>query len=176
MIMLGYPSTSIFDKKDHAAMTVLTTIMSGYGYPSGWLHNELRGAGLVYYVQAAEMTGPAPGYFTVLSQTQPDKVAEVVSYIRRDVERAKQGKITADEFRAARAQIVALHAQENTTIGSQARLAALDELYGLGYDYDKTFDRRIEAVTREDVIGVARKYLDKSLLVTTSPEGQPPGK
>ena len=97
-------------------MTVLTTIMSGYGYPSGWLHNELRGAGLVYYVQAAEMTGPAPGYFTVLSQTQPDKVAEVVAHIRRDVERAKQGKITADEFPRRVRQIVALHAQENTTI------------------------------------------------------------
>ena len=108
-------------------MTVLTTIMSGYGYPGGWLHNELRGAGLVYFVQAFEMTGPVPGYFTVLSQTRPDKVAEVVSDIRRDVERAKQGKITADEFRTAIEQIVALHAQENTTIAEQARQAALDE-------------------------------------------------
>ena len=133
-------------------MTVLTTIMSGYGYPGGWLHNELREAGLVYFVQAFQMTGPAPGYFTVLSQTQPDKVGEVVSRIRRDIERAKQGKITAEEFRTAIEQIVALHAQENTTIAEQARQAALDELYGLGYDYDKTFDDRIQAVTLDDVV------------------------
>ncbi len=153
-------------------MTVLTTILSGYGYPSGWLHHELREAGLVYSVQAFEMTGPAPGYFTVISQTQPDKVGEVVSRIRGDIERAKLGKITADEFAAAVRQIVSLHAQENTTIGGQARQAALDELYGLGWDYDKTFDQRIQAATLDDVVRVARKYLDKSLLVTSSPEAE----
>ena len=86
------------------------------------------------------MTGPAPGYFTVLSQTRPDKVAEVVSHVRRDVERAGRGRSRPTSSPAV-PQIVALHAQENTTIGDQARQAALDELYGLGYDYDKTFDR-----------------------------------
>ena len=137
-ILLGYPCESIFDKKDHAAMTVLTAILSGYGYPGGWLHHELREAGLVYFVQAFELIGPAPGYFTVISQARPDKVGEVVSRIRGDIERAKLGKITAEEFHTAVRQIVSLHAQENTAIAGQARQAALDELYGLGWDYDKT--------------------------------------
>jgi zinc protease len=169
MIMIGFPCESILEKKDHAAMTALQTILSGYGYPGGWLHNELRGAGLVYYVQATEMTGPVPGYFVVLSQTRPDKLAEVTTRIRRNLARAKDGKIPDDEFRAALRQIVALHAQENTTIAEQAEQAALDELYGLGYDYNSTFDGRIEAVTLDDVIRVARKYLDKSVQVTSSP-------
>ena len=123
MILLGYPCESIFQRKDHAAMTVLTAVMSGYAYPGGWLHNELREAGLVYYVQAMPMTGPVPGYFTILSQTQPAKVAEVVAHIRRDVERARQGKITPEEFTTAVERIIAMHAQENTTIAGQARLA-----------------------------------------------------
>ncbi len=98
----------------------------------------------------------------------------MVAHIRRDVERARQGKITAEEFRTAVRQIVAMHAQENTTIAAQARLAALDELYGLGYDYDKTFEERIKAVTPDDVTAVARKYLDKSLLTTSSPQKTAP--
>jgi zinc protease len=65
---------------------------------------------------------------------------------------------------------VALHAQENVTIGEQARTAAIDELYGLGYDYDKKFDAQIQAVTLPEVVGVARKYLTTSVLVTSSPE------
>jgi zinc protease len=170
VLMLGYPCESIFDKQDHAAMIVLQTILSGYGYPGGWLHEELRGAGLVYFVQAFELTGPVPGYFAVLSQTQPDKIDEVVSRIRRNLAQAKEGKISADEFRAAVRQIVAMHAQENTTLAEQAQQAALDELYGLGYDYDKTFDARIEAVTLDEVVRAARKYLDRSVLVTSSPQ------
>ena len=43
-------------------------------------------------------------------------------------------------------------------------------LYGLGYDYDKTFDARIEAVKLDDVVRVARKYLGNYILTTMSPE------
>ena len=46
-------------------------------------------------------------------------------------------------------RVIALHAQEDTAIGQQAQEAAIDELYGLGYDYRKTFDTRIEAVKLE---------------------------
>ncbi len=69
--------------------------------------------------------------------------------------------------------IISLHQQENTTIASQARQAALDELYGLGYAYDDTFEARIEAVTLDDVVRVARRYLNNYVLATTSPDPAP---
>ena len=56
---------------------------------------------------------------------------------------------------------------------AQARQAALDDLYGLGYDYDKTFDARIQAVTLDDVVRVARQCLTNQVLVTTSPNPKP---
>ena len=170
MLMLAYACEGIHDQADHAAMIVLRAILNGYSTPGGWLHNELRGAGLVYYVQSTELTGPVPGYFLITSQTQPDKLDEVVERIRGNLERAKEGKFPEDEFRTAIEQIVGLHAQENVTIGAQARTAALDEIYGLGYDYDKKFDAQIRAVTLPDVVRVAKKYLTNSILVTTSPE------
>ena len=172
MVMLGYTDASILDEADYAAMTVLDAIMSGYSYPGGWLHTELRGQGLVYYVHAMQMTGPAPGFFSILAQTRPDKLDEVVERIRKNVQLAKDGKIEQKEFDTAIQMILALHAQQNTTIGSQARQAALDELYGLGYDYDKSFDERIKRVTLKDVIRVADKYLGNSVLATTSPQAK----
>ena len=174
MVLLGYPGTSIFQKEDHAALTVLDAITSGYSFPGGWLHNELRGAGLVYFVHAFQISGPAPGYFAILSQTRPDAIDEVVRRIQQNVAKAKEGKIPEEEFQRAVEMITSLHAQENTTIAAQAQKAALDELYGLGYDYDKTFDDRIKSVTLEDVVRVARKYLNNHVLVTSSPAA--PGK
>jgi len=170
MLMLAYPCEGIYDKEDHAAMTVLRAILNGYSTPGGWLHNELRGEGLVYYVSSHEMIGPVPGFFVVSSQTRPEKLDEVVQRIRRNLERAKQGDIPDDEFRTAIDQIVALHAQENVTIADQARTAAIDEILGLGYDYDTKFDAQIRAITKEDVVRVAQKYLTKSILVTTAPK------
>ncbi len=171
MVMLGYPTASIFDKKEYADMTVLGAVMAGYQYPGGWLHEELRGAGLVYYVHAFQMTGPVPGYFTILAQTRPDKVGEVVSRIEANVARAKEGRIGEDEFQVAVKRVIALHAQEDTAISQQAQEAAVDELYGLGYDYRKTFDTRIEAVKLEDVVKAARRYFGNHVLVTSSPDG-----
>ncbi len=170
MIMMGYPGVSVRSEKDYAAMVVLDAITSGYSYPGGWLHNELRGEGLVYFVHALQITGPAPGYFVVISQVAPDKIGEVVARIEKNLQRAKTGDISDEEFQRCKEMVVALHAQENTTIAAQAQQAALDDLYGLGYTYDKTFDARIQAVSKKDVIAAANKYLQNRVLVTSSPQ------
>jgi zinc protease len=130
----------------------------------------LRGEGLVYFVHAMPLTGPVPGFFEIIAQTRPDKLDEVIGRIEKNVQRAKDGRIDEDEFQTAVQRVIALHAQENTTIGEQAMQAALDELYGLGYDYHKSFDARIKAVTRKDAIAVAKKYFGNHVLVTSSPE------
>jgi len=89
------------------------------------------------------------------------------------VERAKQGRIDEDDFRASQRMVVALYAQQYTTVGAQAARAALDELYGLGFDYHETFDARIEAVRLDAVVEAARKYFKDYVLVTSSPEKSP---
>lgn len=173
MVLFGYEGTSIRDAKETAALTLLDAIMSGYSYPGGWLHNALRGEGLVYFVHAMPVSGPAPGFFAILAQTQPDKIPTVVQRVEQFVEQAKRGEISEEEFRTAQQMVIALHAQENTTIAAQAQQAALDELYGLGYDHDKKFAERISAVTRDDVVRIARKCLGNRVLVTSSPAAAP---
>ncbi len=170
LIWLGYSAPGIFDKEDHAAMTILGAVMAGYSYPGGWLHNELRGEGLVYYVHGVQITGPVPGYFAVLAQTMPEKIDNVTKRILKNIDKAKAGEISEDEFQVAIDRVTSLHAQENTTIAAQAKLAALYELYGLGYDFDKTFDARIRAVKLDDLVRVAKKYFGNYILATMSPD------
>ena len=172
LVMIGYPVTSIRDTKETSVLMVLNAIMSGYGYPGGWLHTELRGEGLVYSVQAELLTGPAPGYFIIYAQTKPETIAEVVQRIDANVEKARRGEITTEEFNTAKERIIAMHAQQNTTIGEQSLQAGLDEIYGLGYDFDKTFDDRINAVTLEEVCAAARKYFNHRVQVTLSPDAE----
>lgn len=174
IIVLGYPGASILNRQEDAAMIVLDAIISGYNCPGGWLFNELRGRGLVYTVDAVQITGPAPGYLVIFAQTRPENLDEVLQRIQSNVERARSGHITPEEFAAAKDMVVALHLQENTTLGAQAQLAAMYEMYGLGYEYDKTFEERIRAVRLEDVVRIARKCLNHYVLVTTSPKPASP--
>jgi zinc protease len=173
LAMLGYPIPSIRDVKELTVLTVLNAIMSGYGYPGGWLHTELRGEGLVYSVQADLLTGPSAGYFVIYAQTKPETISEVLRRIDSNIEKARRGEITKEEFEIAKERIIAMHAQQNTTIGEQSLKAGLDEIYGLGYNFDKTFDARINAVTLEEVCAAARKYFNHRVLVTLSPDEKP---
>jgi len=49
----------------------------------------------------------------------------------------------------------------------------LNTIYGLGYDYDAEYIRKIGEVKAKDVLKVARKYLDpeKCAMVKILPEG-----
>ncbi|MCS7306158.1 MAG: insulinase family protein [Thermoguttaceae bacterium] len=173
MVLLAYPAPSLFEEKEFAALTVLDAILSGYSYPGGWLHEDLRGAGLVYMVHAFLMSGPAPGYFVIIAQTAPDKIQEVLSRIRTHLERARRGEIPEAEFQRAVEMIIALHSQENTTPAEQAQQAAIYELFGLGYDYEQKFPERIRSVRREDVTAVAQKMFERFVQITTSPLAEP---
>ncbi len=168
MILIGYECPSMLDVEDYNAMYVLNGIVTGCGYPGGWLFPELRGAGLVYSVHGIRMAGISPGYFTIIAQTRPDEVGEVVKRIRNNVEKAKAGEITEEEFEKAKEMIIAMEAQDNTTAGDQAAQAAVDTILGLGPEYQKGFADRINAVTLDQVKAVAKKYLTKSVQVTLS--------
>jgi zinc protease len=169
VIVMGYPGPSIREEKDYTAMMILDTIMSGYDYPGGWLHDELRGEGLVYGVHALQLTGPAPGFFIVIAQTRPDAEKEVVSRILKNIDKAKRGEIDEEEFLRAKELVIAYHAQKNTTMEEQAQQAVLDELYGLGFDYDKGFENRVQSISLDDVKQVAQKYFGNYVLATVSP-------
>jgi zinc protease len=116
------------------------------------------------------LSGPSAGYFIIYAQTKPETIAEVIRRIDANIEKAKRGTITTDEFNTAKERIIAMHAQSNTTIGEQSLKAGLDEIYGLGYDFDKSFESRINAVTLEEVCAASRKYFGHRIQVTLSPD------
>lgn len=168
MILMGYATASIYDTKARGALEMLQAVLAGGA--GGRLHDELRGAQLVYYVFGMEMTGFAPGFFMFLSQTRPEAMDEVIQRIKANIEKIKNEGIPADEFEKARDKLLASHAMRNATPAEQAFQAVIDELYGFGYDYDKSYEERLRKVTVEDVVEVVRQHFNHSITVTSSPD------
>ncbi len=173
MVLLAFPIVSVRDESTRAALDVLDSVLTGGGAAGGRLHEELRGEQLVYYIFGTQMTGFAPGYFVFLSQTRPESVTPVVSRIRAGLDKIGREGIPADEFEKAKSKLVVAHAMRNTTPAQRAFQASIDELYGLGYDYDKTFPERIGKVKIDDVVAVVKKYFSHAVIVTSSPEAAP---
>lgn len=174
-VYAAYPACDMGNVKDRYPLLVLDGVMSGVGWPGGWLHNELRGKGLVYVVHAYNFLGfRMPGYFGIYAVTRPEKVGEVIGIINKNIERAKSGLVPKDEFERAKSMAVTVELLGRQTNSSLAAQAALDELYGLGYDFSERFAERVKRVTRAEVLRVARKYLTKRALAIVSPAAKEP--
>ncbi|HMB94775.1 MAG TPA: insulinase family protein, partial [Tepidisphaeraceae bacterium] len=91
-IVIGYKSDSVIGQSSSFALDVLQTMASGWGYPTGYLFDTLRGRGLVYVVQANDMPGvrvDLPGTFIVLAGCDPKNVNTVVDLILENVARCQ---------------------------------------------------------------------------------------
>lgn len=171
-IGIGYPSVPYTDVQQRYALTVLETILSGYRYPSGWLEEALRGGTnkYVYEVAALNWTGPRGGFLPVYAGCQPEQVSKVISIIRELMGKAKQGQFTEEEFTRAKGVILTTDLLERQTNSERAGLAALDELYGLGYNFSDKLPKVIESVTMADVKKAAADFLSTPVIIVVTPD------
>lgn len=169
MVAWGFPIPGVLDIQTRAELEMLDGVLTGGGGAGGRLHEELRGARLVYYVFGIQINGFVPGYFLILAQTRPDTLPEVLSRIEANLKKVQEQGIPTDEFEKTRKMLLAAHSLRDTTAGEKAQQAALDELYGLGYDYVKGYEERLKKVTPQQVQEIARKYFAHGILATSSP-------
>jgi zinc protease len=159
-----------YGEPDEFPLRMLDAALSGVYLPGGRLHNRLRDAGLVYVVHAYAVFGSDPGYFAVYAATAPANGDETLAIIREEMEKLKTAPVTADELARAKENWLTMEALNNRqTNASVAELAARDELVGLGFDWREGFADKIKAVTADDIMAAARKYLVNAVVVVTSP-------
>lgn len=173
MVAIGYPIHSLMDEKQRSTLEMMEGVLTGGNGAGGRLHDELRGERLVYYVFGMPLNGFVPGYFVFMAQTRPDTLAEVLTRIEANLKKIRDEGVPQEEFEKTRKMLIAGNALRDTTAGQQAQQAALDELYGLGFDYSKKYDERLNSVTREEVQALARQFFVNGIQVTSSPEEGP---
>ncbi len=171
-IIMGFLAPTLKDN-DQYAFEVLNTVLSGQG---GRLFLELRDKkSLAYTVTSFYTPGIESGYFGVYIGTAPQKEQEAISGIKEQLDLVLKDGVTDDELKRAQNYLVGsfeIGLQQNS---SQAAKIGFDELYGIGWDEYKKYPEEIFAVTKEDIMNSARKYidLDKYTLVIVRPDGAP---
>jgi zinc protease len=168
VVFMGYQGMP-YASEDRYAMDVLDGIISGINYPGGWLHNELRGNSLVYVVHAYNWTGFDAGYFGIYAATYDEALEQALNIIDKHMARIAAELVTDEELDHAKQLCIIMSETQKQTNSSQARDAAVSELYGLGYGYNASYGEKIAAVTKEDVLRVAQKYLKNPVTILRRP-------
>jgi len=170
-VVVAMPSIVITDIKDRMPLDVLDTIISGYDMPGGWLHNELRGKKLVYVVHAMDMPGVEPGAFFAYAAGQPDNQQEIADIIVKNLKKASGYTPTQAEIDEAVNTILTAQLLEKQSVSGLALEAALNELNGLGYDFQNKLEGLYRAVKPADVLRVGKEFLPGPYVVmVTTPQ------
>lgn len=174
-VVIGFKSNNLIGSPDTFDFTVLKTITGGYTYPTGYIFETLRGLGLVYVAETEVFPGQSkamPGTFFVFAGCQPENVNDVVDQILINTARVQgsPADIVPSWFDRSKELITVADAMENETPSAQAALAALDELYGLGYAYHDQFDQKIRGVTMQQVQELAQSRLRDCIVTISTPK------
>ncbi len=156
-LVLGFRGLSV-DEDDRFALEVISQLLAGQG---GRLFLELRDrGGLAYSVSAVNVEGIAPGYFAVYIATAPEKLESARAGLVRELGEVTRVPPSPSELERARRYLTGnflIDLQRNAVHAAQA---SLNSLYGLGPAAHLEYAARIEAVSADDVVRVARRVLD----------------
>ena len=176
VIMVGYRGVDIFSKDRHA-LELIDEASSDLG--SRFFIRIREQMGLAYYVGASQFQGLVPGLFSFYLGTDPQKIEPVKTALLDEIRKLATDGLTNEELARAKKKLVGqqqIAMQSNESFGYQC---ALDELYGLGFDYYKRLERDVDAVTLEEIKRTAAKYFrDRPYVLATvrPPEHAPAAK
>ena len=174
-VMLAYHTPTIASGEEYA-LAVLTNIL-GEGKSS---HLYQR---LIYEEKAAVFTSAHyqgmskdPGLLYLYAGLVPGRSPKDVEVLlREEVAKIRRGEFTHRELEKAKNQVKASFIYGMDSNFYRAMNMGRLEVLGVGWQYMQTYVDRIGAVSREDVVRVAQKYLgDTNLTVgILVPEGRP---
>ncbi len=160
------------DSEKRPVLDVLNTILSGAGTPSGRLFEGLRGGreDLVYVVGSFPFYGRNAGYFGVITQTTMGNLERVREVILQNLERLRQERVSEEELKVAQNMLVTAHHMQLERLAARAQSAAVNEVLGLGWDYDQKYPRLVQEVQAQQIQDLAKALFAHTLIVKTLPE------
>jgi zinc protease len=154
------------DNPDYYAATVMNHILGG-GSLRSRLMVDIRGKrGLAYSVGSRFGAGKYGGSFQVFMQTKNASAQEAINAARTEMERMRSEPVSEQELEDAKKYLIGSFPR---TFGTQSGIAgflAVAEYYALGLDYPERYPVLINAVTRDDVLRVARRYVRPGQYIT----------
>ena len=157
--IIGQPGGLLKDP-DAAALDVMSSILGG-GFNSRLFKRIRTQLGYVYGINANwGVHYDHPGLFTINGSTKSSTTVQAIEAVRQEVDRIKREPVTEEELEGAKETVLnGFVFAFDTPAKTISRLA---RYYYFNYPSDFIFQyqKAVEAVTREDVLRVARKYID----------------
>jgi len=158
-IILGHIGISR-DNPDYYAVSVMNYIFGGGGFSSRLMQFIRDKMGLAYDVESYFTVNKEKGLFQVEVQTKNESADLVISEILKQIGKIRKDYVSDDELSDAKLYLTGSFRRKLDTNRKIADFLAAVEFYNLGLDYVEKYSGYINSITKEDVLRVAKKYID----------------
>ena len=158
-IVLGHTGISRTNP-DYYAVTVMNYILGAGGFSSRLMDSIRDKQGLAYGIMSQFDTRLMPGAFFISLQTRTDVTNQAIAGVLTEIKGMRDAPVTDQELNEAKSFIVGSFPLRVDSSAKLANVLAQVELYNLGLDYFTQYPKAIEKVTKDDVLRVAKQYLD----------------
>src|SRR5437899_2515863 len=155
VIMVGYRGAEMCSRERHP-LELIDEASSDLG--SRFFVRIREQMGLAYYVGANQVEGLVPGLFGFYLGTHPQEIEPVKTALLDEIHKLATDGLTNEELARAKKKVIGQQEIANQSNDSFGYQCALDEIYGLGFNYYKSLQHNVEAVSFDDIKRVAAKY------------------
>lgn len=148
------------DNPDYYAVSVMNYILGGGGFASRLMKVIRDDMGLTYSIYSSFSANKYPGQFEVEVQTKNESAGIVIKEILKQINRMRTELVTDNELEDAKSYLTGSFPRRLETSRRIADFLAAVEFYNLGDDYIERYPDYINRITKEDILRVAKRYLD----------------
>lgn len=149
---------------DYMAASLGNNILGRFGL-MGRIGDSVREkAGLAYYAYSSVDGGVGPGPWLVAAGVNPDNEEKATELIFKEIERFTTELVTEEELSDSKSNYIGSVPLSLESNGGVAGALMSIERFNLGLDYYRQFPDEVNAVTREQVLAAAARYLHSSQL------------
>lgn len=144
---------------DYYAISVMNYILGGGGFSSRLMDTIRERMGLSYDVYSVFNPYKESGMFEAGLETSNPNAQKAIAELLKQVRLLREKGATDEELDSAKSFLIGYFPRRMDTMKKIADLYSIIEYYGVGLDFPEKYPALIRAVTKEDVIRVARRYL-----------------
>jgi len=158
VVNISYPIDLKIGSEDIIKTSVANMILGGYF--SSKLNSNLReDKGYTYGARSSIDSDELIGSFSASTQVRNSVTDSTITEILSEMKKMRSGDITDEELELAKNFLNGSFSRSLESPQTIARFALNIERYNLPKDYYKNYLKNLDAVTKEDVIAVSKKYI-----------------
>jgi len=150
---------------DYYAIQVMNYILGGGGFSSRLMDSVRNERGLAYSVYSLFDAEKYVGTFQIAMQTKNESAEEAIRISIEEMRQIREKGVSGEELQAAKDYLIGSFPLRFDTNRRLAGFFAQVEFFALGLDYPDRYAELIRQVRQEDILRVAKRYLQPEKLI-----------